>query len=308
MNEKMKRRKRAILISIVAILALALITFLNREWLMYRGMNFVFSLQTEPILGQYQYERQSINVDIDGQSIYGVAFIPQREQPVPLVLIAHGLGGTHTMNINYARSVASHGVAAYIFDFRGGSVNSRSDGLTTEMSIKTQADDIEAIMYAASNWDFVDINSIVLVGVSQGGYAAAIAAMHRPDEVAGLVMICPAFVANTVIYDMFSSREEIPQEFNLMGWINVGHNYAYDIWGFDIFNEITNYTGPVLLIHGDADDIVDISYSERAAEAYENAELRVIPGAGHAILGDGFTQTVNYILDFLAYIGIISRG
>ena len=45
--------------------------------------------------------------------------------------------------------------------------------------------------------------------------------------------------------------------------------------------EIGGYKGPVLLVHGTADDIVSIDYSKKAHEALKNSELLIIEGGQH---------------------------
>ncbi len=54
---------------------------------------------------------------------------------------------------------------------------------------------------------------------------------------------------------------------------------------FDLYEHITAYTGPVLILHGDKDPIVPLSYSEKARDVYENAELIVYSGQGHGFTG-----------------------
>ena len=52
-------------------------------------------------------------------------------------------------------------------------------------------------------------------------------------------------------------------------------------------------------MHGDADSLVPISFSEKAAETYPSARLEVIPGAGHGFHGDALRQSIALILDYL---------
>ena len=47
-----------------------------------------------------------------------------------------------------------------------------------------------------------------------------------------------------------------------------------------------SFDKPVLIIHGDKDDIVPIEYSKQAVDAYDHAILHGIPGAGHGFCGD----------------------
>ena len=46
-------------------------------------------------------------------------------------------------------------------------------------------------------------------------------------------------------------------------------------------DEIERYTGPVLIVHGDADEAVPVEYAYKAAELYKNAKLVIIPGDTH---------------------------
>lgn len=252
----------------------------------------------------YTYRQQEIELENQGQKIYGIAYIPETEnETVPLVICAHGLGGSYQSNAAYAEQLASHGIAAYCFDFRGGG-GSRSDGDTTEMSVMTEVSDLEIIMEAASGWEFVDDNKIVLLGTSQGGITSAIAAARHTDQISGLVLMYPAFLVGDAVHEQFDSLEEVPDRFQF-NWITAGRPYAEDMWDYDVYEEIGNYTGKVLLLHGSADSIVPVSYSDRAAEVYEDAEYYVIDGAGHGFHGAAFDEAVRYVFDYLQEIQII---
>lgn len=82
-------------------------------------------------------------------------------------------------------------------------------------------------------------------------------------------------------------------------WMTVGRAYFEPLVGYDIYRAISSYDRDVLLIHGDEDDIVPLSYSERAAEVYPSAELKVISGAGHGFYGDDAKLATEYILEYL---------
>lgn len=54
-------------------------------------------------LPTYAYGQQEIELENQGQKIYGVAYIPETEnEKVPLVICAHGLGGSYQSNAAYA--------------------------------------------------------------------------------------------------------------------------------------------------------------------------------------------------------------
>jgi len=125
--------------------------------------------------------------------IYGEFYIPDL-QSFPLVIICHGFGGTHNGTKDLAEVFASNGIGAFIFDFCGGGNFSLSDGRTTEMSVLTEADDLFAVLDEMKNNPLVDKSRIFLVGKSQGGYVATIAAAQRVEDIAAMVLWYPAYV------------------------------------------------------------------------------------------------------------------
>ena len=250
-----------------------------------------------------KYQEKTIEVDYNGQTIWGIAYIPETgQEKFPLVICSHGLGGSYTSCMEYAELLASHGIATYCFDFRGGGGN-HSDGRITKMSLITEATDVQTIIAAAKNWDFVDPEKIILLGESQGGAASAIAAARSKDDVNGLILCYPAFLVHDAVHERFDSPDEIPDSY-FFEWLTLGKRYAEDVWDYDVYAEIGNYTKAVLLMHGDRDNIVPISYAEKAAETYANVEYHVINGGGHGFYGPALDNAFSYILNFLQKIRI----
>ena len=58
-------------------------------------------------------------------------------------------------------------------------------------------------------------------------------------------------------------------------------NYVRVAQMIHIEDAFTGYDGPVLLVHGDADESVLVSCSIEAQKAYKNASLTVIKGDTH---------------------------
>lgn len=271
------------------------------EEIQMEGTAEIMEFENLPV---YAYRHQEIELENQGQKIYGIAYIPETEnERVPLAICAHGLGGSYQSNAAYAEQLASHGIAAYCFDFRGGG-GSRSDGDTTEMSVMTEVSDLEVIIEAAAGWEFVDENKVVLLGTSQGGITSAIAAARHTDRISGLVLMYPAFLVGDAVHEQFDSLEEVPDRFQFI-WITAGRPYVEDMWDYNAYEEIGNYTGKVLLLHGSADSIVPVSYSDRAAEVYGDVEYYVIDGAGHGFHGGAFEEAVRYVFAYLQEIQII---
>lgn len=238
----------------------------------------------------------------NGKNIYGELYKPDSKEKLPLIIFAHELGNTHESGTRYAEHLVEEGYAIYMFDFCGGGFDSRSDGETTEMSVMTEVTDLEAVMENAKTWDFIDENRIIVIGGSQGGIVSAIAAARHPDDLQALILLYPAFVVHDQVHLDFKTYEDIPEQYDIFNWMPVGGIYARDMWDYDVYSEIGNYTKPVLLLHGDADYTVPISYSQRAVEVYHDAEYHVIAGGSHEFFNKAFDDAINYIDDFLSRI------
>lgn len=247
------------------------------------------------------YSVREVWVYNNGQTIYGEAYVPDKEGKFPLVIFSHELGNSHTSGIPYAKKLAENGFAVFTFDFRGGSVEkNQSDGDSTNMSVMTEATDLETVMAEAKTWDFVDSDKIILMGGSQGGMVTAVVAARNPDIPKAVILLYPALSIVDDAHNQFASEDDIPHTYDLFGgWMTVGRNYAEDIWDYDTYGTIGKYKGPVLILHGDNDTTVNVSYSDRASEVYENAEYHVIEGAGHGFSGSDFNKAVEYILSFV---------
>lgn len=244
------------------------------------------------------YTTEDMWVEYDGKRVYGVLYTPKGlAGPAPAVICSHYFGGTHADSAQYAQAMAERGYVAYAFDFCGGSAASRSTGATTECSILTEADDLSAVLDAVRGLDVVDERSVFLLGQSQGGAVSAIVAAERPADVAGLVLLYPAFVIHDEMVDRFGSADNVPETFTW--WQELGRVYAVDAMNYDFYEHIGDYEGPVLIFHGTADSLVPLSYAERAAEIYVDADLEVIEGAGHGFYGSdqrhAFERTAAFV-------------
>lgn len=247
----------------------------------------------------YAYETQELCALRDGLRIYGVIFIPQGAgEQMPAVIISHGFGGTHTAGRQYAEALAQNGYVTYCFDFCGGSPGSQSDGSPLEMSLFTEEADLEAVISMIQGLPYVDSENLFLMGTSQGGAVSAITGAAHPEEIRGMVLLYPAFVMVDRANQLFRRPEEIPDTYYFM-WMQVGRAYFEPLLDYDIYGAIAAYDKDVLLIHGDADNIVPLSYSQRALQAYPSAELQVIPGGGHGFSGDMAEQAAAYMLEYL---------
>ena len=254
-----------------------------------------------PYTGQtYAVRTLEFPSERDGMHIYGLLYLPEgRTGKLPTVIFSHGLAGTNASVAAYTRVLATQGYACYCFDFCGGAPSNRSDGETTEMSIFTEQDDLEAVMENLLGQEYVDAENLFLMGTSQGGMVSALTAAAHPEKVRGLVLLYPAFCIPDDMTALFPSFTDVP-EIYYFRWLNLGRPYFEHLYGFDPYAVIGNYEKEVLILHGDSDGIVPVSYSHRAVEAYPSARLETFRGAGHGFYGNDFETAAGFILEYMS--------
>jgi len=215
-------------------------------------------------------------------NLYGELTLPGGEGPFPLVILSHGFGGNGMWNQDYADYFVSKGFATFNFDFCGGGTGSRSDGALVQMSVLTEAQDLEAILDTFRGDS--RFSCIFLWGSSQGGFVSSYVAAKHPEDIRAAVLEFPAYVLQDDAKARALPDGSFPETESVMG-TTIGGIYGKDATSFDIYDVIGGYTGDVLLLHGDRDSIVPLRYSERAAEVFPAAELIVMEGQGHGFMG-----------------------
>ena len=247
----------------------------------------------------FKVEEQSFQRN--GMKIYGKLFIPDSESPVPLVILSHGFGGNHGGVKGYAAAFAEQGIAAYIFDFIGGGNHIKSDGKMTEMSVLTEAEDLTVILDNLKADSRFKPEQIFLLGESQGGFVSTYIAALRPADVAGLVLLYPAFVLHDYVRRRTPDPERIPDTMKLLGK-TVGRIYNKDVLSFDIYTLMPRYSGKTLIIHGSDDSLVPLSYSERAVKTFPDAKLIKLDGEKHVFYGNAMRKAAEDAVKFVQSI------
>ena len=236
----------------------------------------------------------------DGKRIYGKLYEPdvRENENYPIVIIGHGYGEDCSDVENYAAAFARHGIGAYTFDFIGGSNQSRSDGEVEEMSVLTEAEDMDTVLDGIEEIPEVDKDNIFLMGESQGGFVASYVASKRGEELKGLMALYPAYVIHDDAWKRTPDPFHIPDKMNMMG-MTIGRKYNEDAMSFNIYDMLPDYDGNVLILHGTSDHLVPISYSEKACETFPSAKLIKIDDAGHGFHGADDKYATKKMIQFV---------
>ena len=207
---------------------------------------------------------------------------------MPAVIVSHGFLANEKTVCGYAAALAEQGFLAVTFDFNGGGLGSRSDGKSADMTLLTEKEDLLAVIRAVQGQ--LQPASVSLMGCSQGGFVSALAAKALGAEaVHRLILFYPALCIpddarrGHMMFYRFDPKH-VP---DVLGRVpmKLGGDYARVVMEMDPFEEIGGYCGPVLLVHGTEDNIVNISYARRAKDCYDRCEYHEIVGGGHGFSG-----------------------
>lgn len=228
------------------------------------------------------FEMKELSIESQGHKLYGEIYTPKNGlSKKPVVIMAHGFNGTHINFYDMIPELAKDGFICYCFDFSGGSTRSRSEGRTEEMTIFTETQNLIDVIDMFREMKGIDPDNIFVLGESQGGLVAAMAAAQASDKVKAAALMYPAFSIPLNAEKMYHG--DAPTV-NLMG-MTLGSIFYTSMQGYDVFKDISRFTKDVIIVHGDADKMVNNSVSDRASQVYRSCEYHIIPGGDH-----GFTK------------------
>ena len=225
---------------------------------------------------------ERITIMDGGVRLAGILERPGAER-CPLVIVLHGFTSSkdrvHTAAACEAMREA--GFATLRFDLYG---HGESGGEFRKHTLPKWISNTLAVMDYAEGLDFV--TEIWLSGHSQGGLTAALAAGAEPNRVRGLILRAPAFMIPRCARegDMLGFRfdpERIPEELPTIKGLSLDGEYIRTARTIRVEDAVDAFPGPVLLIHGEADDVVPLRDIQEAAGRYRRCRLELIPGETH---------------------------
>lgn len=201
-------------------------------------------------------------------------------------IYVHGLfaDGDGTKSMHLWERAKSSGRSWLRFDQRG---QGRSDGAQERFRLSRAAEDLQCVLR------FIGNRPALLVGSSMGAWVSAHAALDPDSGIDALVLLAPAFNFIDSIYDsmeederrqwrqrsrhVFSTPYE-PYEFSL------DYEVVQDAREYDLYARRVSYSCPVVILHGEDDEIVPVDVSHRFVEhALSPTSLEILPGADHRL-------------------------
>jgi len=199
------------------------------------------------------------------------------EKKAPAVIFAHGNGELIDYWPNELGRFAAMGVGLLLVEYPG---YGRSAGSPSQESISETFTLAYDLLAARSD---VDPDRIILFGRSLGGGAVCDLALKRPSAAVILMSAFKSVSAFAVRYlaPAFLIRDP-----------------------FDNLAAVRHYPGPVLVIHGDSDEVVPFSHGQGLHAAARNGKMIVYP-AGHNDCPSDWAVFWRDVEEFLQAAGIL---
>lgn len=222
-----------------------------------------------------------------------------------LVVLMHGFTANRgiapdQLLYQLAERFEAKDLATLRFDFNG---HGTSDGQFKDMTVLNEISDGKAILDYARQ--LKGVRRIYLLGHSQGGVVASMLAGYYHEKIDKLVLMAPAATLKDdalkgdtqgFTYD----PQNIPDELPIKKGLTLGGFYLRTAQTLPIYEVAQQYQGPVCLIHGLADRVVDHVASTRYDEVYQHDELNLLPHADHKFtMGDSRQKALDIATRFL---------
>ena len=218
------------------------------------------------------------------------------QEPCPLVIVLHGFTSSkdraHT--VAACEAMREAGFATLRFDLYG---HGESGGEFRNHTLYKWISNTLAVLDYAQALNFV--TDIYLSGHSQGGLVAALVGGMAPELVRGLILRAPAFMIprgtrQGCLLGFSFDPLHIPEEIQVIKGLTLGGNYIRVAQTIHVEDALERFHGPVLLLHGDADDVVPLEDSIEVARQLSDCSLLVIPGETHHY--DRFPEKMKAII------------
>lgn len=225
------------------------------------------------------------------------AFIPEKEEKLPLVIFVHGYKGYKdwgAWNL-MASTFAKNGFYFVKFNFshNGTTLENPTEFADLESfgqnNYSKELSDLEFVIEHFSKDARVDVENITLIGHSRGGGISIIKANENPK------------IKNLITLASVDSLDRFPKKENFEQWKNEGVFYSLngrtkqnmphyfqffeDFEAnknrFSVENSAKNFKGNFLIIHGKEDEAVSFSSAKNLHQWNKNSELVLLEKANH---------------------------
>ncbi|MFV9673209.1 MAG: alpha/beta hydrolase [Acidimicrobiia bacterium] len=193
--------------------------------------------------------------------------------PAPVVIVLHGWGGNSGDMLPIAPGLAESGFHSLFLDARR---HGQSD-FEDFMSMPRFAEDLEAAVGDLLERD--DVTAIGVIGHSVGA-AAAIYAAANNQAIDAVVAVASFAHPAEMMRENFPFPAPVTWALLQVVQRMIGHRYD----DFAPRNRIADVEAPIMLMHGDADNVIPFQDSIDLHERLPGSELVIVPDGTHSDL------------------------
>ena len=239
----------------------------------------------------------------------GKALLPDQKGTCPLTILCHGIpsGVQVPGDTGYdalARRLVDSGTGACYFNFRGTGV---SGG---DFSLAGWVDDLTTVLEEAGKgrgpFQGCDPGRTALMGFSGGGMVSIICAARRGGLKAVATLASPADHSRLLTRDSIGAFIEHARGIGIIrdpDFPSCEEDYYREMAGIRPVEEVGELSPiPILIVHGDMDDLVPVQEAYRLFEAaQEPKELYIVEGGGHKLRHnpEAMDKAISWVLDKL---------
>ena len=228
-----------------------------------------------------------VTLEVDGLKIAGQLYLPAGKGLFPTICLCHGIPAERPdpSDRGYpflAEKLCHQNFATFIFNFRGtGASSGNFDILGWTRDLKTAIDYLCALPE-------VDESHLSLLGFSAGAAVSVCVAVQDKRVSSIVTCACPA---EFTFFNEVDNPSAIIDHFRGIGIIkDKGFPHSTEEWlnGFKLVSPIKYVANiaprPLLLVHGNKDDLVDVSHAHKLYDrAREPKQIIIVDGAEHRL-------------------------
>lgn len=210
------------------------------------------------------------------------------EEPKAILIMCHGTGTDKNEAGNgYVKAAEiladTYHVITLRFDFMG---SGESEADYADYCFDSAVDDVMSVLAFARR----EISSGLpagLLGWSQGGTDVLLSLGYHPEAFAfGITWAGAPDLSSMMNDEQYREAMEngyFTMEFDWRSDLHAGRQWAEDVRHKDVLQIFSRYTGPVLAIAGEDDDVVPPVWAEKIIQnnSHPSSHALIIPGADH---------------------------
>ena len=215
----------------------------------------------------------------DGLKLYGKYY--HNKDGAPLDIALHGYRGSDIRDLSGCLTTIKNGERNVLFVTQR--AHGKSHGHTITFGIKERKDCVSWINYAIKRFG-KDVR-ILLRGVSMGATTVLLSMSENlPSNVYGVLADCPFYSPKEIVKKVCGKDMKLPVKlFYPLIWLSARLFGGFSLTEISADEAVKKSVVPVIIFHGEEDELVPPYMSEPVKKAREDVEYYLFPKAGHAL-------------------------